>query len=247
MSPASPLLAFGLLTIFPVRTASPTPRDLSRAVAYFPVVGLALGVVAATLDWLLRTVLPVPVATVSVLAFLAVASGGLHWDGLADATDGLFATGGPNRRLAIMRDSRVGAFGVAAVTFVVLFEYAALSSVTTDLRVSAIVVAAVLSRWAMSFELWSVPAARVEGLGAAFAQHVTLLHIVVASVVAGIVAGAFAFERAAVVAIVIAIGVALALSQLARVRLGGATGDTCGATGELVFAVVLSTFCVRAV
>jgi adenosylcobinamide-GDP ribazoletransferase len=243
---SSPLLAFGLLTVVPVRTASPTPRDLSRSVAFFPVVGLTLGLAAATIDWLLRTVLPAPVATVAVLAFLAVASGGLHWDGLADAADGLFAAGEPSRRLEIMRDSRVGAFGVAAVAFVLLFEYAALSSVTTDFRVSALVVAAVLSRWAMSFALWSAPPARADGLGAAFAQHVTLVHIAVASAVTGVIVGALASEPAAGVALLSAIGVAFAFSQLARVRVTGITGDTCGATGELVFACVLATFCLRA-
>jgi adenosylcobinamide-GDP ribazoletransferase len=235
---ASPLLAFGLLTVVPVRSTSATPRDLSLAVAYFPVVGLALGLAAATLDWLLRSILPVPVATVATLAFLAVASGGLHWDGLADTADGLFAPGEPSRRLAIMRDSHVGAFGVAAVAFVLLFEYAALS--TTAHRVSALIVAAVLSRWAMSFVLWSGPPARSEGLGAAFAQHVTLLHIAVASAVTGVVVGTLEFELAATAAVVIAFGATLAFSQLARMRLGGATGDTCGAAGELGFALVLS-------
>ncbi|OLC22022.1 MAG: cobalamin 5'-phosphate synthase [Chloroflexi bacterium 13_1_40CM_68_21] len=174
------------------------------------------------------------------LAFLAIASGGLHLDGLADATDGLFAGGDRERRLAAMRDSRTGAFGVVAVGLVLLLEFSALSSIPPAERAVALVVAVMSSRWAMSLAVWSVPAARVEGLGAAFARQVAAIDIVFASATMGLIVGALAPAAAVAAVVLVALVVAVAVGALSRARVGGLTGDVYGAIGELVFACELA-------
>lgn len=185
-------------------------------------------------------------ATVIDLAFLAVASGGLHLDGLADAADGLLASGDRERRLAAMRDSRTGAFGVAAVGLVVLLEFSALSSIPPADRAVALVIAVTLSRWALSLAVWSFPAARADGLGAVFARQVVALDILIASATMGLIVGTLAPPAVATAGVVVAVLVVLALGSLARARVGGLTGDVYGAIGEVAFACGLAALSARA-
>ncbi len=204
-----------------------------------------LGAATAALDAVLRVVFPIPVATVVDLAFLAVASGGLHLDGLADATDGLFAGGDRERRLAAMRDSRTGAFGAVSVTLVLLLEFAALSVVASGDRAIALILAATLSRWAMSLAVWAFAAARALGLGAAFAREVTVVDIVIASATMGVIVGAVAPMLVGGTGVLVAGGLALGVGSFAVARVGGLTGDVYGAIGELVFACELAALTTR--
>jgi adenosylcobinamide-GDP ribazoletransferase len=238
-------VAVGLLTIAPVPTTAAGSRSLRHAIAFFPIVGLLLGAATAALDSLLRLVFPIPVATVVDLAFLAIASGGLHLDGLADATDGLFAVGDRERRLAAMRDSRTGAFGAVSVALVLLLEFAALSGVAPGDRAPALILAATLSRWAMSLAVWAFAAARALGLGAAFAREVTVVDIVIASATMGVIVGAVAPVLVGGTGVLVAGGLALGVGSFAVARVGGLTGDVYGAIGELVFACELTALTTR--
>jgi len=145
---ASPFVALGFLTILP--TPSFAAATLGRSLAYFPLVGALLGALVAAFDLVAAAVLPRAVASVLDIAAFAVLSGGLHLDGLADTADGLFAPGDRAARLAVMRDSRAGAFAAAAVTLVLLLETVALSAIAVPLRSFALVAAGALSRWAMA-------------------------------------------------------------------------------------------------
>jgi adenosylcobinamide-GDP ribazoletransferase len=179
--------------------------------------------------------MPLSVASVLDLVVLAMLSGGLHLDGLADTADGLFFPGEREKRLAIMRDSRTGAFGVAAVALVLLLETAALASVSRPARVPVLVAAAALSRWSMGFALWSSPAARPDGLGASFKARLRLGDVLIASALAAAIAAAV-LGLDAIVAFAVAWLVAMGVAAIARARIGGMTGDVCGGVGELAFA-----------
>ena len=98
---------------------------------------------------------------------LVVATGGLHLDGLADTCDGLFGGSSPPERLAIMRDSRVGTFGVLGVVCILLLRWAAFLSLTSPIRRGALLLAPALGRWAMVGAVAALPYARPEGLGKA--------------------------------------------------------------------------------
>lgn len=240
------LAAFGLLTIAPLPRTKPLGGgSLGHAIAFFPLVGLTLGVLVAASDALLRATIPIPAVTAIDLALLAVATGGLHLDGLADAADGLLGASDRESRLAAMRDSRTGAFGAAAVTLVILLEYAALSGVSPDGRAAVLITAAVSSRWAMSLAVWAFRPARPDGLGAAFAQSVTTVDLTVAAATTGLTVAAI--SSAAIAAILVSTAVALAIGGFARRRVGGLTGDVYGAIGETAFACVLVALVARAV
>jgi adenosylcobinamide-GDP ribazoletransferase len=103
------LAAFQFLTILPVKRSF-TSEQVGRASAYFPVVGAVIGLALAGINYLLGLILPEEVVNVILIALLAVFSGGLHLDGLADTMDGIAGHRTPEKRLEIMRDSRIGGF-----------------------------------------------------------------------------------------------------------------------------------------
>jgi adenosylcobinamide-GDP ribazoletransferase len=216
----------GFLTIFPVPHVDLPPAYLTRAIALFPLVGAILGALLGGLGLLLdRTLPPGPVAAL-LLAGGAIITGALHLDGLIDTAD---AFGGqtPEQRLAIMRDSRVGAFGVIAGALILLGQFACLSTLTGYGRLAALVLAFTVSRWALLLALGLFPAARPEGLGARFHAATTRTACVVGTLFA--IAVALAFREFGIAAFVAGALVAFLGGRLLTRRLGGLTGDACGA------------------
>src|SRR6185503_1772886 len=149
------LTAFQFLTIFPavIRRVF-TAAELGRAVGFFPFVGLALGGIFYGMEIGLRLIFPPPLVAVLILAGGRLLTRGLHFDGFLDSCDGLFGGFTPERRLEIMRDSRVGAFGVAGGGLLLLAKYAAILSLT---HVSGLLLAPILGRWALSIAVFGYP------------------------------------------------------------------------------------------
>lgn len=184
---------------------------------------------------MLSLALPVTIVVILDLGALAVLTGGLHLDGLADTADGLFGGGDAARRLEIMREPGVGAFAVAVLVLMLLLDAAALASV--PVRGSALWLAAVCSRWAMAMAIWAFPYARSAGLGQPYRASVRSWHAVAATALAAALTLPFGLTGAA------ALTVAVALTALIAARairaLGGMTGDVYGAVGEITFAGAL--------
>src|SRR5438067_1999685 len=110
-----PLTAVRFLTILPLSVRRPTrPHELGPAEAFFPFAGLLIGALLVGIDWLLSSIASGLVVDVLLVAAVAAVTGALHLDGVVDTFDGVFAPGGPARRLEIMRDPRAGSFGVIA-------------------------------------------------------------------------------------------------------------------------------------
>ena len=109
--------------------------QVGRSIAFFPVIGLIIGIVLTLLYYVLHLVLPVPVVSAVILAALAIITGAHHLDGLIDTCDGMVAGRSKEERLAIMSDTRVGAFGIAGAGIILLLKYAAISSSLTPSHV----------------------------------------------------------------------------------------------------------------
>ena len=237
-----PVAALQFLSIIPVRLPARVPAaTFPNAVAWFPLVGALLGVLIATADALLEGLLPPTVVSGLDIALLALVTGGLHLDGLADAADGLVGNLPRERRLDVMRDGGIGAFGAATLALTLLVEYSALVALPAGMRFAAIVVVVAVSRWAMSVMLWSFPYARVSGSGSAFRSGLRASHLTAAAALALVIAGVGASWVGVVVFGVSAV-VALLIGSLAVRRIGGCTGDVYGAGGELTFAAALVVF-----
>jgi adenosylcobinamide-GDP ribazoletransferase len=237
---APPVLAFQFLTAVPLPLGVPaTPADLGRALSFFPLVGAALGLVLAGTDAALRLALPAAVVSVLVVTAGALLTGGLHLDGLMDSADGVFGGRTPVRRLEIMRDSRVGSFGVLAGAFQVLLKVTTLAALGVEVRGQALIAALVAGRLAMVLAVWFFPYARPDGLGAGFKAGVRPAGVAAAVVVAAVACG-LALGLAGLL-LLAATGAVVALTgRWLAARLGGGlTGDTYGALSEVAEVAVL--------
>jgi adenosylcobinamide-GDP ribazoletransferase len=235
--------AMAFLTVLPVATADGSPGErLGRA--YFPAIGAVVGLAAAAVFVLMDSFSAPLLAAVAATATLALLTGGLHLDGLADSADGLFGGGDVARRLEVMRDPRLGSFATVAVVLVLLGDVAALASMSPGTAVAALVIAGALSRLAMLSVITLVPYVRSSGLGAAAgnASH-RAFDLALGGALAA-VACLLDWPRALVAACLVALA-AVAVAALARRRLGGATGDVYGATAELGMLAALIAFAVH--
>jgi len=182
-----------------------------------------------------------------LLVLLAAATRLLHWDALADTADAWFVS--PGRRLEVMADSHVGAFGATAIALVVLLQWTALVELGGS-RVTAatVVLIPVFGRLAATFSSWLGKPARPGGLGASVIRRPTVFGALVSTVAVGAAVALAAVSGAGSVALgVIAFAglvLALAVPHLIALRFGGVTGDTMGAsvlvveTGVLLVALV---------
>ena len=238
------LVAVQLMTRVPVTLReAPTDEELARAAAWFPLVGAGVGAIAAAAYYALaRAHLP-SLAPWAALAAAVLVTGGFHEDGLADSADGLFGGHDAARRLAIMRDSRLGSYGVLALVLTLGAQVAAVAALPTALALRTLVAAHALGR-AAALPLTLMPYARAEGgLGRPLAQRVPrwALGCALATGVAPLALLPWPLALAAAAAAgLVALGAA---RRLAR-DLGGVTGDTLGAVVKLA---ELSTYLVAAV
>ncbi len=231
-----------------------TPATVSAAMAWAPVVGVALGVIAATV-LLLADRLGAGSLTASGLAVasLALLTRGLHLDGLADLTDGL-ASGKPARAaLDIMRRSDIGPLGTVTLILTLLIQVAALShaeSAGHGRGPAALIGAVVTGRLALTWACRrGVAAARPDGLGAlvagsvrpavAAAATLAALAAAIAAVAISAAAGTGPLGWTLPLAVVAGLAAACALQRHAVHRLGGITGDVLGALAEIAATVAL--------
>ena len=235
-------LAFGTLTVLPVRAPTVDRETAGRAMVLAPLVGLVLALVAS-LPLLLADVSPLLAAALAV-GVLALLTRGLHLDGLADTADGLGSGRPASGALEVMRKSDIGPFGVVTLVLVLLIQVAALAQLVTEGHGAAARVAAVVtSRLALPLAcLRRVPSARPDGLGATVVGSVTGAMAAVA-VVLGLVfvVGAAVLAGAPVVAVAAPAGLlaGLLLGGHAVRRFGGVTGDVLGAVVEATFTASL--------
>ncbi len=210
---------------------------LARAIALFPVVGVGLGAVLGVVGLVFDGVLPPGPVALLLLAAGVVLTGGLHLDGVMDTADGVFGGRTIERRLEIMRDSRIGSFGAVAGALVLVGQYACLAELGGTRRLTALVVAFGLSRWVMVVALGVFPPARSTGLGATFREAGGRGPLAVATLVAAGIA--LAAGTLGVVAFLGAAAVALLGGRFLAKRLGGLTGDTYGALAVVAETLVL--------
>jgi adenosylcobinamide-GDP ribazoletransferase len=231
--------AVAFLTVVPVADEAGRPGErLGRA--YFPAVGALLGLVAGAMLVLVGELTTAWVGAIAGVVVLAVLTGGLHLDGLADAADGLLSPKAGARRLEIMRDSRIGSFGAVALILVLAGDVAALSGLAPERAIVALVVAGAMSRWAMLGLVALLPYLRADGLGVAAAGAHRRFDLLLGSATVALVA--LLDWRHSVVAVLVVIVTATLVAWLARRRIGGATGDVYGAATELCQLAALVAF-----
>ena len=241
--PGDLLSAFALLTRLPL----PNHRGTGAGSAWaWPLVGAVLGACGAALAsgalWLGVT----PGVTAAlVLALGAMLTGGLHEDGLSDTADGLFGGWTRDRRLEIMKDSRVGSYGVLALVLVTLARWSALTALLVyGGHWAALVATGAISRAPMALVMALLPNARGSGLSHATGRPAPGVAVVALGLAAGLALAVLGWS--ALGPLVVAAGIMVVLSVVALRKIGGQTGDILGALQQLVEAGCLTALAAAA-
>jgi adenosylcobinamide-GDP ribazoletransferase len=230
VSPRLLVVALGWLTRLPLPRVAHRDGDLRRALPWFPLVGALVGLVAAAVRWVTEPLWgPLAATAAAVLAAVAL-TGALHEDGLADAADGLWGGGDAERRAEIMRDSRVGTYGLVAVTGALLLRIALLAPLGAVGFLRAAVAAHALSRGAMVLLARLGPP--LPGSSAQLVERPSRA-AAAGGVAAAVAVGLAALGPAVVVPAAVVLALVLAFLALCLRRLGGLTGDTFGALAVL--------------
>lgn len=228
--------ALRFLTILPVPLNwCGDEKSFYKSPDWYPLVGLVLGLMMALCDLLLRWLLPAPVAAVVLLVAMIGVTGALHMDGLADTADAFFSSRGREQMLEIMKDSCAGPMGVTAIVVALLLKAALIFSLPEQLRFQTLILMMLAGRCVMPMISSWLPYARsTEGTGA-FIQNgsgrrrsalclgsMTLFSIALLGFGAGpFVLCCFCFAT-------------WLLGYYSRRKIGGFTGDTLGASCELI-------------
>ena len=221
--------ALAFLTVVPTPGRATEAPD-RRTFAWFPVVGALIGLSLGSVWWLAdRWWPPVVAAGLVVIADLAL-TGLLHLDGLIDTADGLLPHLDRDRRLAVMAQPDVGAFGVAVAVAIIGLRFAALASMTPSVLLLAGVWAA--SRTSMAVIAGVLPYARDHGLASGL-SGAAWKPIALYGLIGSVSLGALTGSRLNEVAVASVFAGAGAVALFARRQVGGYTGDVLGAAGVI--------------
>ncbi len=213
-------------------------EDFGRSTRAFPLVGLVLGLLQLLIAWLLLQTLGMSNTTIGFLLVLPIVlTGGLHCDGFMDTVDGVFSGRERAQKLEIMKDSRVGSYGVVAFVCLMLFNLSLLRDTPTHLLLPAVYLMPIAGRMAMTMVICFFPYARKEGMGKAFAEAADGRTFWIAFLTTLILL--YPFGIVAYIALGIGLLFAFLLATYVKDVLGGLTGDVYGATELLTETVAL--------
>ncbi|QXT40804.1 adenosylcobinamide-GDP ribazoletransferase [Gymnodinialimonas ceratoperidinii] len=238
--PRDVIRAAQLLTRVPISGGDGT-RGAEAAWAW-PVVGLSVGLVQAFAGVIALSIgLPASVAAGLAIAVGLLLTGGLHEDGLADCADGFWGGMDRARRLDILKDSRIGAYGVLALIVAMGMRWALMASLLLHAPL-ALVAGAMLGRSAMAAVMAQLPFARDGGLAAQVGRP-PMAAVWLGAICAILGAVIFAGFGAGLIAVVSAICATWGVAAVARAKIGGQTGDVLGAT-QVMSELAALTACV---
>jgi adenosylcobinamide-GDP ribazoletransferase len=247
--------AVRFLTVIPLPFMPPMTGDtyeqtIARSMRWFPLVGLLIGGIAAAVGWAAGQVWGDGVRVVLMVVVVGIVTAGLHLDGLSDTFDAVVSWRPRERKLEIMKDSRIGAMGALALIAVIALKIAFLLA-TGEQFWRAMLLACMLGRWADLYGIFRFPAAREGGLGKSFREFIRRRDFVFATAlmlvftIAIVIVGQDMSQwRDWLMRGSVTLALVLAVTHVLCVRwvksLGGLTGDTYGALCEIGEVVALA-------
>ena len=228
------LQALSFLTILPMtRLPLPEEKALARSMAFFPLVGLLIGLLMAIAYFLLSYLFSNSLVLWLTLGCLVLLTRGLHLDGFADTIDG-FAAGGPKENiLEVMKDSRIGAFGVVGLILLIGAKYLALEQIVGPSIPYSLILMTVMGRNSMVWVCFRSPYARAGGgLAKPFVENLATREMIISS--ASALGIGLLLRGLDGVMVFLGIGLfSLVFRLFFLKKLGGVTGDILGAANEL--------------
>ena len=231
--------ALRFLTILPIGgLPAMSERAIARSIRFFPLAGAVIGALLAPIGLASGALWDDWVRAIAIVAGWAIITAGLHLDGLSDTFDAVMSWRSRERKLEIMKDSRIGAMGAIALLVLILLKIALLHAAGAG-WLRAVVLAPVLGRWADIYGIFSFPPARAGGLGREFQSQAGRAGLVIATGIALALALAIGGARG-LIALALVWGVSRWLARWWTRDLGGLTGDTYGALCEIAEVVALA-------
>ncbi len=236
-------LAASFLTIVPILGAEAASQaEVESSFAWFPLVGAGIGAMLVAEDWVLGAILGHAIRSIVIILSLTAITGAIHLDGLSDTFDAIGAGRDREKALHILRDSRVGAFGAAAIFFSLALKIVALAGLGAWKRTDALILAPAMARWAMVAVSYRMEYLRERGAGSALLGNHTANRNFAIATATVLVLAIVLVSRAALSAFALSVLLAFTIRRVYLRWLGGVTGDLIGACGEMVETVVLITF-----
>ena len=244
------LLAFGFLTRLPIPTTNPDDRPIMRTAWCFPLVGVAVGAIAGLLLWFTHAIgLPGMACALLAITGSALLTGALHEDGLADLADGFGGGRDKDSKITIMRDSRIGAYGVLTLVLATGLKASAIAALLASgeilIPVLALIVAHAAARGLIVPVAAWLPTATDSGLGHLAGEPklstVRIAVLISAALLLVFLPLTIALASAATACLAVA-----AIAALARHQIGGYTGDVLGAVEQVAETTILLTLAATA-
>ncbi len=231
------MLAVQFLTRLPVPNGVAFSSErMSAATRYYPFVGLIIGALTAGVFFVATILLPNSISIIIAIAAAMMLTGAFHEDGLADTFDGVGGGVTKERALAIMKDSRIGVYGAAALVMVMLIKLAALTAMAPQMAIIGLVSAHCLSRYSSVVVIATSQYVREDGTGKHTAPGISAVGFAVATMTAIITLTAIGFWLSPWAALSSLLGLCFGhvlMRLFFERKLGGYTGDTLGAVQQM--------------
>lgn len=236
-------LAFQFLTIIPwPRSEVRQPEDLGASMAWYPIVGAALGGLLMGVHLVGSAIFPDAVLRPMLVVLLVILSGGLHLDGFADVCDGFYAGRTKTDALRIMKDPHLGTMAVIGIVNVLIMKVVLLSYLPAAILASALLIFPAIGRGGMVWGMWMAPYARPEGgTGETFFRTLAGRHVWTATLLLSVWGLLCAGWPAVIVLLCAAAATKVFVGYCGR-RISGMTGDTLGALNELLELLTLMLY-----
>ncbi|MGV8058795.1 MAG: adenosylcobinamide-GDP ribazoletransferase [Smithellaceae bacterium] len=237
------LNAIRFLTILPLPDKGHIePIDLGKSMAYFPLVGIFIGLVLVCTNLILIKLVSPLLAAVLLVTLWAYFTGALHFEGFVDAVDGFSASQDKEKILNVMKDHHCGAKGVIALVFLIILKIALLGDIPDSMRLYSLILVPAIGRWVMVCAAFLCPYAReTQGLGKAFVENVGTGEVVIASVI--LIAAGISLLWIKFIVLMIPVLIFAVLSFVyVKKKINGITGDVLGAMNELAEVLSLGSF-----
>lgn len=232
------LSAVSFLTIFPG-----AKREFENCTIFFPLVGLFIGGVLVSVNYLGSFLFSKNVVDMLVIVSLIIITGGLHLDGFADMLDGVYAGKNKNDILRIMDDAHIGAMGVIGIFCIIGLKFFALQSIPQKILYPSLMLFPTLSRWSLVFTCTISKPAKNEGLGKIFIDTVSKKDFFIATIVAVLISF-LVFKLNGFFILIAVFFVAFIFLKFINRKLDGITGDILGALNEIIETLVLLILCI---
>ncbi len=210
----------------------------SVSAAYYPLVGVIIGLILVLVDKVALLVFPVRVSNVLILIVLIFLTGGLHLDGFMDSIDGLFSGRERERIFKIMHDSRTGAFGVIALFLLLFLKYTLLLELGGISRVAGLILMPAVSRWMIVFAAYKFPVAGSSEIARNFFKYLNrkelytgLLSLIFSVLILTYFTGFHNYQG--IIVFILPLLLTAIMAKVVVGKIGGLTGDIYGAFNEI--------------